>query len=177
MPPAQVSWALLVFTLPREPSAPRVAVWRKLKRLGALLLHDAVWVLPAPPALIEHFRWLAAEIRESAGESLVWIAEQGLPGQDDALIAQFRAQAEMEYQAILAALDVSTSRARENSHTERAVLAQRYQRRYQRRYQQTRARDYFHASTGDRVRARLEGLSSDPDEGASRGDDANGGGA
>ncbi len=108
MPPTQVSWALLVFTLPREPSAPRVAVWRKLKKLGAVLLHDAVWVLPAQPALLEHFRWLAAEIRESSGEALVWVAEQGLPGQDDALIAQFHAQAEAEYQAILAALDAST---------------------------------------------------------------------
>src|SRR5215831_5264266 len=125
MPPAQVSWALLVFTLPREPSAPRVAAWRKLKKLGAILLHDAVWVLPAQPALLEHFRWLAAEIRESSGEALVWVAEQGLPGQDDVLVAQFRAQAETDYQAILAALDASTSGEKENSHTERAALARR----------------------------------------------------
>ena len=169
MSPAQISWALLVFTLPREPSAPRVAVWRKLKKLGAVLLHDAVWVLPAQPALLEHFRWLAAEIRESEGEALVWFAEQGLPGQDDALIAQFHAQAEAEYQAILAALGASTLGEKENSHTERAALA--------RRYQQTRARDYFHAPTGDLVRARLEGLSPDPDGDTSRGDNANGGGA
>jgi hypothetical protein len=168
MPTARVSWALLVFTLPREPSAPRVAVWRKLKKLGAVLLHDAVWVLPAQPALLEHFRWLAAEIRESAGEALVWVAEQGLPGQDDALVAQFLAQAEGDYQAVLDALNASISGEKENSHAERAALA--------RRYQQTRARDYFHAATGDLVRARLEGLSGDPDGGSGRGDDANGGG-
>jgi DNA-binding transcriptional regulator PaaX len=169
MSPARVSWALLVFTLPREPSAPRVAVWRRLKKLGAILLHDSVWVLPAQPALLEHFRWLAAEIRESAGESLVWIAAQGLPGQDDALVEQFQAQAEAEYQAILAALDASTSGEMENSHTERTALA--------RRYQQIHARDYFHASSGDLVRAQLEGLSPDPAGGDSRSDDANGGGA
>jgi hypothetical protein len=163
-----VSWALLVFTLPREPSAPRVAVWRKLKKLGAVLLHDAVWVLPAQPALLEHFRWLAAEIRESAGEALVWIAAQGLPGQDDALVAQFLAQVEGDYQAILAALDASTAGEKENPHTERAALA--------RRYQQIHARDYFHAATGDLVRARLEGLSPDPTGGSGRGDDVNGGG-
>ena len=155
MPPAQVSWALLVFTLPREPSAPRVAIWRKLKKLGAALLHDAVWVLPAQPALLEHFRWLAAEIRESSGEALVWVAQQGLPGQDDTLIEQFQTQAEMEYLTILSALDAPKSGEKNDAHAERTALA--------RRYQQVRARDYFHAPTGDLVRARLEALSPHPD--------------
>jgi hypothetical protein len=168
MPLLHVSWALLVFTLPREPSAPRVAVWRKLKKLGAVLLHDAVWVLPAQPALLEHFRWLAAEIRESAGDALVWIAEQGLPGQDDALVAHFLAQVEGDYQAILAALDASTAGEKETAHAERAALA--------RRYQQIHARDYFHAPAGDRVRARLEGVSPASHGDGGRGDDANGGG-
>ncbi|HEX3272740.1 MAG TPA: Chromate resistance protein ChrB [Ktedonobacterales bacterium] len=168
MPPAQVSWALLVFTLPREPSAPRVAVWRKLKKLGAALLHDAVWVLPAQPALLEHFRWLAAEIRESSGEALVWVAEQGMPGQDDTLVEQFRAQAEVEYQAILGALDTSKSGAND-AHAERASLA--------RRYQQVRARDYFHAPTEDTVRARFEALNPHPDTDNNGSSDTNGEGA
>ncbi len=155
MLPTRVSWALLVFTLPREPSAPRVAVWRKLKKLGAILLHDSVWVLPAQSALLEHFRWLAAEIRESAGEALVWVAQQGLPDQDDALVEQFQAQAEMDYQAILAALDAAKSGEKNDANTERVALA--------RRYQQARARDYFHAPSADFARARLEALSPHPD--------------
>jgi len=137
-----LSWVLLLYTLPREPSAPRVAAWRKLKKLNALLLHDAVWVLPARPPLIEHFRWLAAEVGEAGGEAHVWIAEQGLPGQDDALVALFQAQAEAGYQAILAALD-----ARE---VEPAALA--------RRYQAVAACDYFHAPSAEAVRTRLVGL-------------------
>ncbi len=50
------AWMLLHYKLPREPTAPRVYVWRKLKRLGALLLHDAVWVLPATPSTRENFQ-------------------------------------------------------------------------------------------------------------------------
>jgi ChrB-like protein len=167
MPKTQVSWALLVFTLPREPSAPRVAIWRKLKKLGAILLHGALWVLPAQPALLEHFRWLAAEIRESSGEALVWVAEQGLPGQDDALVEQFQVQAEMEYQAILAALDMSKSGAKGDTQVERASLA--------RRYQQIRVRDYFHSPTEDIVRARLEVLNLDPDRDSGGDSDVKGG--
>jgi hypothetical protein len=139
---ASQAWVLLLYTLPREPSAPRVAVWRKLKKLNALLLHDAVWVLPARPPLIEHFRWLAAEVGEAAGDAHVWIAEQGLPGQDDALIALFQAQSEAGYQTINAAVEMREA--------EPATLA--------RRYQAVAACDYFHAPSGEMVRVRLEGL-------------------
>jgi Protein ChrB, N-terminal len=137
-----LTWVLLLYTLPREPSAPRVAAWRKLKKLNALLLHDAVWVLPARPPLIEHFRWLAAEVGEAGGEAHVWIAGQGLPGQDDALVALFQAQAEAGYQAILAALDTRE--------VEPPTLA--------RRYQAVAACDYFHAPSAELARARLEGM-------------------
>jgi hypothetical protein len=137
-----LSWVLLLYTLPREPSAPRVAAWRKLKKLNAQLQHDAVWVLPARPPLIEHFRWLAAEVGEAGGDAHVWIAEQGLPGQDDELVALFQAQAEEGYQAILAALDTREMEA--------VTLA--------RRYQSVATCDYFHAPSAEAVRARLEGL-------------------
>ena len=35
-------WLLLLHSTPREPTAPPVAVWRKLKRLGALV-YDALY--------------------------------------------------------------------------------------------------------------------------------------
>lgn len=136
------AWVLLIYTMPREPTAPRVAVWRKLKKLGALRLHDAAWVLPATPALLEQVRWLAAEIQESQGEALVWHAQGDAPEQDAALIAQVVAQAEAGYQAILAALDQTGA--------DRADLA--------RRYRQILAIDYFRAPSGEAVRTRLAHL-------------------
>lgn len=135
------AWVLLTYTLPREPSAPRVALWRKLKKLGAILAHDAVWTLPATPATREHVRWLAQEIREAGGEAQVWVARGELPEQDAQLVALFVDRAEHGYQEILQALD-DPARAR-------AELA--------RLYRQVRAVDYFHAPSGDVARARLEG--------------------
>jgi hypothetical protein len=135
------SWILLSYTLPRDPSALRVALWRKLKKLGAVLLHDAVWVLPVTPVLTEQVRWLAAEIPDVGGSVHVWQAQMDLPGQEAALIAQFVEQAEVGYQEILHLLD--------DPRTSRSELA--------RRYRQTHAIDYFHAPSGDRVRERLEG--------------------
>src|SRR6266542_594121 len=71
---AQATWILLSSRLPREPSRLRLAVWRRLKRLGAVLLHDAVWVLPADAKTREAFEWLAEEIGEQGGTAFVWEA-------------------------------------------------------------------------------------------------------
>jgi hypothetical protein len=132
-------WLVLVYKIPREPAAGRVYVWRKLKRLGALLLHDAVWLLPDTPWTREQFQWLAIEIRELGGEALVWESRMVLPGQDEALIQQFVADVDEAYQAILAAL--------QQADADLAALA--------RQYQQVQARDYFQSPLGQQVRAAL----------------------
>jgi ChrB-like protein len=135
------AWVLLTYTLPREPSAPRVALWRKLKKLGAVLAHDAVWTLPATVAIREQVRWLAQEIREAGGEAQVWVARGELPEQDAQFVARFNDQAERGYQEIVQALNDPTR--------SRAELS--------RLFRQVRAIDYFHAPSGDLARAQLEG--------------------
>jgi hypothetical protein len=132
-------WVVLVYKIPREPAAGRVYVWRKLKRLGALLAHDAVWLLPDTPWTREQFQWLAVEIRELGGEALVWESRMILPGQDEALVRQFMAEVDAAYQAILTAL--------QQADADLSTLA--------RQYQQVQTRDYFQSSLGQQVRAAL----------------------
>ena len=99
-----LEWLLLVYRIPREPSAGRVAVWRKLQRLGAILLHDSVWVLPPTPRTSEELQWLAAEIRERGGEALLWESRAACAGLDETLVAQFLGQTDAVYAEILEAL-------------------------------------------------------------------------
>jgi ChrB-like protein len=112
-------WAVLVYKIPRELAAGRVYVWRKLKRLGAFLLHDAVWLLPETPWTREQLQWLAVEIRELGGEALVWESRMMLPGQDETLIQQLMADVDEAYQIILAAL--------QQTDADLAALARQYQ--------------------------------------------------
>jgi hypothetical protein len=137
--PQETSWVLLVYKIPREPTASRATVWRKLKRLGALLLHDAVWVLPATPWTREQFQWLAVEIGELGGEAHLWESRLLLNGQAEALAHQFQARVDAAYQEILDEL--------ERDDADLVALS--------RRYQQVRAQDYFHSEMGTHVRARL----------------------
>ena len=132
-------WLLLVYKVPHEPSANRVSTWRKLKRLGAILLHDAVWVLPSSPRTGEQLQWLASDIRDLGGEAFVWRASLTSDGHDEALVRQFTAQVEALYSDILVGL--------EGAEPDLASLS--------RRYQQARAQDYFNSPLGQRVRAAL----------------------
>ena len=67
-----LSWLLCCYRLPREPSRLRLAVWRRLRRLGAVMLHDGLWTLPAGAKTHEDFEWLAEEIEERGGCVLLW---------------------------------------------------------------------------------------------------------
>jgi hypothetical protein len=137
--PSETLWVLLVYKIPREPTASRASIWRKLKRLGALLLHDAVWVLPATPWTREQFQWLTVEIGELEGEAYLWESHLLLSGQADQLIQQFQARVDSAYQEILHEL--------EQEDADLVALS--------RTYQQVRAQDYFHSEVGIHVRERL----------------------
>jgi hypothetical protein len=133
-------WLLLVYKVPSEPSARRVYVWRKLKRLGALLLHDAVWVLPATARTWEQLQWLAAEINEMEGSNaLLWEANLSLASQDETLIQQFAEQVETGYQDLLNSLQQGGAELPDLS----------------KRYQLLKAQDYFASPLGAQVREAL----------------------
>jgi DNA-binding transcriptional regulator PaaX len=132
-------WVLLVYKVPREPTALRAMVWRRLKRLGALLLHDAVWVLPATPWTREQFQWLAVEIGELGGEVQLWESCLLLNGQEETLVQQFLEKVTPIYRDILVEL--------EQEDADLVALS--------RKYQHTRAQDYFQSALGQEVRDRL----------------------
>src|SRR5256885_13322453 len=68
-------WVLLGYRLPREPSTPRITVWRKLKRLGVVQLSDGMVALPADARTGEQLEWIADEILQAGGEASIWLAE------------------------------------------------------------------------------------------------------
>ena len=45
-----IEWALIILQIPSEPSRHRVAVWRQLRKAGAVPVSSGVWALPAGPA-------------------------------------------------------------------------------------------------------------------------------
>ncbi len=132
-------WLLLLYKVSPQPTARRVYVWRKLKRLGAVLLHDAVWALPDTTRTREHYQWLAAEIVEMGGEALVWESQLVQGATEEALIQKFAEPTEAAYRALLKELN--------KKEPDLAALSQQYQ--------QIKQKDYFQSSLGAQVRESL----------------------
>jgi len=88
------SWLLFLYKVPHEPSSHRVYVWRKLKRLGAILLHDAAWAMPMSSRNLAQFQELAAEVAKLRGEYLLWEARLAVGRQDQVLVRALLAQPE-----------------------------------------------------------------------------------
>lgn len=80
-------FAILIVTLPTQPSAVRLRIWRALKALGCVALRDGAYVLPLDhaPAL----EALAAQVLEHGGSASVMQLSPRGDGQRRELVAQF----------------------------------------------------------------------------------------
>jgi hypothetical protein len=96
------SWVLLSYRLPREPSTPRITIWRKLKRLGVAQISDGLVALPADARTREHFDWLADEITEAGGSAAIWLAQPASMGTERDLAATMAAARAAEYTQLAA---------------------------------------------------------------------------
>jgi ChrB-like protein len=78
-------WLVLVWRLPSGISTPRVAAWRRLRRLGAVALTPGSAVVAYSDYLHEQIDWVAEEITDAGGDA--WVLPVGqLPEGDEARI-------------------------------------------------------------------------------------------
>jgi hypothetical protein len=95
-----VGWVVLVYRVPRVPSSPRIAVWRRLRRLGVAQLGDGVVALPEDARTREHLEWVAEQVVEAGGTALLLRAET-FTARDERSVAESMAAARAgEYRAV-----------------------------------------------------------------------------
>ena len=136
---------MLAYRIPREPSTPRIAVWRRLKRLGVAQIGDGLVGLPYDSATKESLEWVAAMIEEADGQATIWIATPTIRRYGRDLAQQLCEQRALEYQAIV-------ERAAESDGSKRSVKALRSELR------RVERRDHFPPSERADARAALERL-------------------
>lgn len=141
-------WLMLAYRIPREPSTPRIAVWRKLRALGAGQLVDGLAMLPETDRTWEHFLWLAQEIRESGGWAALWRGQAGSPEAEAEAVAAMSDVIDIEYEAL-------RRRAIETAHAPgRALAGLRAELR------RIESRDYFGSQNAGEARAAVEQLAT-----------------
>jgi hypothetical protein len=145
-------WVLLVYRIPREPSRHRVAVWRKLRDLGALYLQDGVAALPEDAVTREQLEWLQLRVREAGGEATLWEGRPGTLAEEAELVGDFRASREEAYRAITA----EAERLRRKAHMGGEALSEQLG-KLEREFRAERRRDYFRSPLRREAAAALKG--------------------
>jgi len=145
-------WVLLAYRLPRVPSTPRSAVWRKLKRLGVAWLGDGLVALPADPRTREQLEWVAEEVTEHGGEATVWLGRPLDATAASAVADRMTAAVAAEYETVAAqAAAVGTA----DTAARRRAIA-----RLRRELRRIQARDFFTCPQRDAARRAVEHLAA-----------------
>jgi hypothetical protein len=95
------TWELLIYRLPAQPSRVRVAVWRELRRLGALPLQQGVVALPALPSFGERLAEIEERVQREGGSSYRFSLTGLGPELDARLRGEWNALREQEYAEIV----------------------------------------------------------------------------
>ena len=148
-------WVLLVYRIPREPSRHRVAVWRKLRELGALYLQDGVAALPEDAVTREQLEWLQLRVREAGGEATLWEASPNTLAESAALVEEFRASREAAYRRLIDAAEKLRRKAAFGPTGRTALLAELTS--IERDFRAERRRDYFRSPLRKTAEAAIRG--------------------
>lgn len=96
-----LSWLLLTYKVPPEPAAKRIALWRRLKGMGAVYLQNGVCLLPKTDDHIRRLKMIENDILEMAGESVILETVALDRAQEDKVVQRFRADRDDQYREFL----------------------------------------------------------------------------
>lgn len=138
------SWLLLLFSLPTNRNTERVAVWRRLKKLGAIQFTTSTYLLPDQSTQYEQFQWLAQQIRDYGGDStLVRVQEiEGLT--KEKVVAMFNDARAKNYAELRKSLQDFITRQRKMD----AEMATGELERFTRQFREIRKIDFFDSPRG-----------------------------
>jgi hypothetical protein len=95
------AWLLVTASSAGAADSLRVAIWRKLRSLGALYLHHSVCVLPARPGVQREIRRLVDRVRANGGTARVLCIAFDDVNEEAHVIAELQAARDDEYCEVL----------------------------------------------------------------------------
>jgi hypothetical protein len=158
---------VLIYRVPTEPASKRVAVWRDLKRLGALYLQQCACIFPDIPGVTQEVNQVAAKIPALGGETFLLDVPRLQPEDEARIIEAFRAQRANEYAEIIEECEtkfvkeIEFEHFRQNYTFEEAEEIEQDLEKIRRWYDRVRERDWFKAERRDEVEtwlAKCQGL-------------------
>lgn len=155
-----MSWRIVTYRLTVDQSKHRVAVWRELRRLGALALQQATWAIPPGDAFDAGLARAIELVERGGGRPLVFRVEP-----DDATAAtleeMFTAEREAEWLEFLSECDKAEAELHREIEQQKFTLAELDEEeqnidRLRRWYRELRAKDLFGAPSAGTAELRFK---------------------
>ena len=155
-----MAWRLITYRLAAEPSRHRVAVWRELRRLGAVLLQQGTWAVPDGEPFEAGFAQVVEAITAAGGQSVVLAVadDQASTVQLEALFTEQREAEWAEFLSDCGKYEAELAGEVAKGKLTLAELDEEEQslERLRRWYRTIRARDLFGAPSAAAAEARLK---------------------
>lgn len=145
------SFVMLVYRMPAKPTAGRVAVWRMLKKMGAIYLQQSLCVFPDNARIRRELNPVLERIRETGGEFNLLPVHKLSPDERQKLVDQFLDQTSKHYREIIENCEVNFQKeiefeiSRQNFTYEEAEEIRTEYDKIVDWFRRTRARDWFDA--------------------------------
>lgn len=98
---SEITWLLLTYKVPPEPSAKRIALWRKLKGLGAVYLQNGVCLLPKTHRHVRQLKVLENDILGNNGSCVILETIALDQTQEDRVVTRFKSDRDDAYEEIV----------------------------------------------------------------------------
>ena len=155
-----MAWRVLTYRLAGDQSRHRVAVWRELRRVGAVALQSATWAIPAGDRFDGGLARATALVERSGGQALCFEVRSSQET-TASLEGLYTAEREAEWTEFCAECDKAEAELHREIDAEKLTLAELDEEehnidRLRRWYRDLRAKDLFGAPSAAQGERRLK---------------------
>jgi hypothetical protein len=97
----EITWLLLSYKIPPEPAAKRMAVWRRLKGMGAVYLQNGVCLVPKTDDHVRRLKMIENDVAEAKGSCVILETVALDRGQEEKVIGRFKEDRDDAYEEFL----------------------------------------------------------------------------
>ncbi|HEY7160814.1 MAG TPA: chromate resistance protein ChrB domain-containing protein, partial [Acidobacteriota bacterium] len=142
-----MKWLFLVHQVLTPNSRERVKVWRAIKKTGAVLYRNSVYILPYSKERLEDFQWVCQQINDSRGEASIFVSSAEDSKEDALMRGTFRKARDEEYASLLKLAEQLNNRIQARSRKElTSNLRKRFEKeakQLQETFEEIRTLDFF----------------------------------
>jgi CRISPR/Cas system-associated endoribonuclease Cas2 len=130
-----MKWLFLVHQILTPNSKERVKVWRAIKKTGAVLYRNSVYILPFSKERLEDFQWVCQQINDSRGEASIFVSSPENNKEDALMRAAFRKVRDEEYASLFKSTEQFRNRIQAK---DRKALTSNVRKKYEKEAKQLR---------------------------------------